>query len=97
VHLLHKFERGWPDRDNHVWFAILIFANVELAKLLLDGRIGEQRGIKVLGIKLKVIRCAIQRGLDSLTDNGDCGIGSADFVQNQNASGFLRLWRCNRM
>ena len=55
VHLLHKFERGWPDRDNHIWFAILIFANVEIAELLLDGRIGEQRGIHVLGIKLKVI------------------------------------------
>ena len=55
VHLFHKFERGWPDRDNHIWFAILIFANVEIAKLLLDGRIGEQDGIQVLGIELKAI------------------------------------------
>ena len=53
VHLLHEFERGCPDRDNHIRLAILIFSNVEIAKLLLDGRIGEQCGIEVLGIELK--------------------------------------------
>jgi hypothetical protein len=55
VHLFHKFKRGRPDRDNHVRCATLIFAKVEIAKLLLVGQIGTQCGIHILRVELKVI------------------------------------------
>ncbi len=96
VYLLHEFERRRPDRDNQIRFTIPIFANVEIAELLLDGRIGEQRGIHVLGIELKMIRRIIQRSFDSLIDDGDRGIGRVYFVQNQNPSNFLCGRSCSR-
>ncbi len=96
MHLLHEFKRRWPDSDNHIGFAILIFANVKLAKFALCGRVGEQKGIKIFGIKLKPIWGIVKRILNSLIDDGNRRIGSACFVQNQNPSDFLCGCRCNR-
>jgi hypothetical protein len=66
--------------------AIPIFPNVEIAELLLNGRIGKQPDIHVLGIEINAIGGIGERSLDSLIDDGDPGIGRICFVQNENSS-----------
>ena len=67
-------------------YVILIFPNVKIEELLLNGWLGEQCDIEVLGIELKVIGRIRQRSLDSLKDDRDRGIRRVYFVQNQNPS-----------
>src|SRR5207248_1676706 len=50
MRLHHEFERGWPERDDQIWPAALIFPDVCLTKPLLISRIVKQSRLQILGI-----------------------------------------------
>src|SRR5579864_3439523 len=88
----HELNGRWSGRNDQIWLASLILANVQVAQLVLGGLIGEKGRFERFGVELDIVGgVLIQGSVKLLLDESDGRRRASYFAKDKDAPSLLEL------